>query len=115
MLNRKSVFGLVAAVALVSFPVAASAQQTGINSQSGGNSGVTSGTGNVVDQNVDQDSIQQQQSVDPNQYLHGGGTDPQLEVNQQKGTNSGAAIGKDNVVDQNVDQNSLQQQYGVGH
>jgi hypothetical protein len=113
MLNRKSAFGLIAAVALVSFPVAASAQQTGINSQSGGNSGVASGEGNAVIQDVDQDSIQQQQSVDPNQYLNGG-TDPQLQINQQKGTNSGAAIGEGNVVDQNVDQNSLQQQYGVG-
>ena len=114
MLNRKSAFSLIAAVALVSFPVAASAQQTEVNSQSGSNSGVASGEGNAVIQDVDQNSLQQQQSVDPNQYLHGGGTDPQLQKKKQKGTNSGAAVGAGNVVDQNVDQNSLQQQYGVG-
>jgi hypothetical protein len=112
MLNKKSAFGLIAAAALVSFPIAVSAQQTEVNSQSAGNSGVASGVGNVVGQDADQNNLQQQQSVDPTQY--GVGTDPQLQINQQKGTNSGAAIGEGNAVIQDVDQNSLQQQYGVG-
>jgi hypothetical protein len=101
-------FGLIATVALTFSPVAAFAQQAQINSQGASNSGVASGVGNTVVQNVDQDSLQHQTDIDG--YFHG--NDPQLQVNSQQGANSGAAVGAGNLMIQNVDQNSLQNQFG---
>jgi hypothetical protein len=106
MLNKY--FGVIATVALTLSPVAAFAQQTQINSQGASNSGVASGVGNTVIQNVDQDSVQTQTDVDG--YFHG--NDPQLQVSKQDATNSGAAVGYGNTMIQNVDQDSLQHQFG---
>jgi protein-disulfide isomerase len=104
----KKSFGLIATVALALSPVAAFAQQAQINSQGASNSGVAAGHGNLMIQNVDQNSAQKQVDVDG--YLYG--NDPQMQVNQQGASNSGAAVGTGNLMIQNVDQNSLQQQYG---
>jgi hypothetical protein len=101
-------FGLIATVALTLSPVAVFAQETQINSQGASNSGVASGVGNTVVQNVDQDSLQNQVDVDA--YFHG--NDPQLQINSQQGSNSGAAVGAGNLMIQNVDQDSLQNQFG---
>jgi opacity protein-like surface antigen len=101
-------FGVIATVALTLSPVAAFAQQAQINSQGASNSGVASGVGNTVVQNVDQDSLQNQVDVDG--YYHG--NDPQLQVSKQDASNSGAAVGYGNNVIQNVDQDSLQHQFG---
>jgi hypothetical protein len=106
MLNKY--FGVIATVALTLFPIAVFAQETQINSQGASNSGVANGAGNLVIQNTDQDSLQNQVDVDG--YYHG--NDPQLQVNSQKGSNSGAAVGVGNNVIQNVDQDSLQHQFG---
>jgi hypothetical protein len=106
MLNKY--FGVIATVALTLSPVAVFAQETQINSQGASNSGVASGVGNTVLQNVDQDSLQNQVDVDG--YYHG--NDPQLQINSQQGSNSGAAVGAGNNVIQNVDQDSLQKQFG---
>jgi hypothetical protein len=107
MLNKKA-FGLVATVALAFSPVAAFAQQAQVSQQGASNSGFAGGTGNVVIQNQDQNSVQNQVDVDG--YFHG--NDPQLQVNSQSGSNSGAAVGAGNLMIQNIDQNSLQQQFG---
>jgi hypothetical protein len=104
----KKSFGVIATVALALSPVAAFAQQAQINSQGASNTGVASGAGNVLIQNTDQNSVQNQVDVDG--YLHG--NDPQMQVNQQGASNSGATVGNGNLMIQNVDQNSLQQQYG---
>jgi hypothetical protein len=101
-------FGVIATVALTLSPVAVFAQETQINSQGASNSGVASGHGNTVVQNVDQDSLQHQVDVDG--YYKG--NDPQLQINSQQGSNSGAAVGAGNSVIQNVDQDSLQNQFG---
>jgi hypothetical protein len=120
MLNRKSAFGLIATAALLSFPAVALAQQTEVNKQSAGNSGVASGAGNTVIQGVDQQSIQNQTSVDPNcpggYCVPGGapGADPQLQINSQDAQNSGAAVGAGNYLDQNVNQQNIQDQLDVG-
>jgi hypothetical protein len=107
----KKSFGLIATAALILSPMAAFAQETQVNSQSAGNSGVASGEGNLMIQNQDQTSLQDQLGVDG----HYNGSDPQLQINQQKGTNSGAAIGTDNLNVQNVDQLNSQIQTDVGH
>jgi hypothetical protein len=107
MFNKKA-FGLVAGVALAFSPIAAFAQQAQVSQQGASNSGFAGGSGNVVIQNQDQNSVQNQMDVDG--YLHG--NNPQLEVNSQSGANSGAAVGAGNLMIQNVDQNSLQQQLG---
>jgi imidazole glycerol phosphate synthase subunit HisF len=106
MLNKY--FGVIATVALTLSPLSAFAQQAQINSQGASNSGVASGVGNTVVQNVDQDSLQNQVDVDG--YYKG--NDPQLQVNKQDAANSGAAIGAGNLMIQNVDQDSLQNQFG---
>jgi hypothetical protein len=107
MFNKKS-YLLIATIALTLSPVAVFAQETQINSQGASNSGVASGAGNLVIQNVDQDSVQTQTDVDG--YYHG--NDPQLQINSQKGSNSGAAVGYGNDLIQNVDQDSVQHQFG---
>jgi hypothetical protein len=106
MLNKY--FGVIATVALTLSPVAVFAQETQVNSQGASNSGVASGAGNLVIQNVDQDSTQHQTDLDG--YYHG--NDPQLQINSQKGSNSGAAVGYGNDLIQNVDQDSVQSQFG---
>jgi hypothetical protein len=106
MLNKY--FGVIATVALTLSPLSAFAQQAQINSQGATNSGVASGVGNTVVQNVDQDSLQNQVDVDG--YYHG--NDPQLQVSKQDGSNSGAAVGYGNTMIQNVDQDSIQSQFG---
>jgi hypothetical protein len=106
MINKY--FGVIATVALTLSPVAAFAGQAQINSQGASNSGVASGYGNTVIQNVDQDSTQHQTDIDG--YYHG--NDPQLQINSQKGSNSGAAVGYGNDLIQNVDQDSVQSQFG---
>jgi imidazole glycerol phosphate synthase subunit HisF len=106
MLNKY--FGVIATVALTLSPVAAFAQQAQINSQGASNTGVASGVGNTVVQNVDRDSLQNQVDVDG--YYKG--NDPQLQINSQNAANSGAAVGAGNLMIQNVDQDSLQNQFG---
>jgi hypothetical protein len=107
----KKSFGLIATAALVLAPMAAFAQESQVSSQGAGNSGVASGSGNLLIQNQDQTSDQSQLGVDG--YYHG--SDPQIQVNKQAGVNSGAAIGDGNVNVQNIDQLSNQIQTDVGH
>jgi hypothetical protein len=107
----KKSLGLIATAALVLAPMVAFAQESQVSSQGASNSGVTSGSDNLLIQNQDQTSAQDQLGVD-GAY---NGSDPQLQVSQQKGSNSGAAIGYDNVNVQNVDQLSDQIQTDVGH
>jgi hypothetical protein len=107
----KKSFGLIATAALVLAPMTVFAQESQVNSQSAGNSGVASGSGNLLLQNQDQTSVQDQLGVDG--YYNG--SDPQTQINKQTGVNSGAAIGTDNVNVQNVDQLSDQIQTDVGH
>jgi protein-disulfide isomerase len=106
MFNKS--FGLIATIALTLAPVAVFAQETQISSQGASNSGVASGYGNTVVQNVDQNSLQSQTDVDG--YYHG--NDPQLQISKQDAANSGAAVGYGNTMIQNVDQDSIQSQFG---
>jgi hypothetical protein len=110
MFNKKA-FGVLATAALVFAPVAAFAQETQVNSQSAGNSGVAAGHGNLVIQNVDQTSVQDQLSVDG--YYNG--SDPQTQISKQDAHNSGAAVGAGNTMIQNVDQLSGQIQTDLGY
>jgi hypothetical protein len=107
----KKFFGLIATTALVFAPVVVFAQETQVNSQSAGNSGVASGHGNLVIQDTDQTSVQDQLGVDG--YYNG--SDPQTQINKQDATNSGAAIGEGNATIQNVDQLNEQIQTDINH
>ena len=107
MFNTKA-FGFIATAALVLCPFAAFAGETQVNSQGASNSGVASGSGNTVLQNIDQDSVQHQADFDG--YYKG--NDSQLQISKQDASNSGAAVGYGNDLIQNVDQDSAQSQFG---
>jgi hypothetical protein len=109
MLNKY--FGLIATATLVFSPVAAFAQENQVSSQGASNSGVAAGTGNLVIQNTDQKSVQDQLGVDG--YYNG--SDPQTQINSQNAANSGTAIGEGNTMIQNVDQLNGQIQTDLGY
>jgi hypothetical protein len=104
MINKY--FGLIATFALVFSPIAAMAGEAQVSSQKAVNSGVASGTGNMVIQNNDLSNVQNQLDVDG--YLKDAGA--QTQVNSQSAVNSGAAIGHGNNVIQNNDLDSVQNQ-----
>jgi opacity protein-like surface antigen len=105
----KKSLGLIATVALAFSPVAVFAQEVQTNIQGASNSGAAIGTGNFVNQNIDQTSFQDQLQVDGYYY----GADPQVQMSVQDASNSGAAIGHGNLVNQNIDQSSGQFQTDV--
>jgi hypothetical protein len=104
-------FGLIATAAFVLAPVAAFAGEAQVSSQGASNSGVAAGTGNLVIQNTDQKSVQDQLGVDG--YYNG--SDPQTQINSQNAANSGTAIGEGNTMIQNVDQLNGQIQTDLGY
>jgi hypothetical protein len=106
----KKSLGIIATVALAFSPVAVFAQETQLNIQGASNSGAAVGTGNFVNQNIDQTSFQDQFSVDG--YYPS--ADPQAQISVQDASNSGAAIGHGNFVNQDIDQVSGQFQTDVG-
>jgi hypothetical protein len=107
MLNTKSAFGLLATAALVFSPAAAFAGQTQVNSQGSKNQAVTTGTNNLLIQNTEQGSVQDQVDVE------GMMKDPQMQINQQQSGNAGAAIGDYNNLIQQTQQDNVQQQTDV--
>jgi hypothetical protein len=86
------------------------AQETQLNVQGASNSAAAVGTGNFVNQNIDQTSFQDQFGADGYYY----GSDPQVQMSVQDASNSGAAIGHGNFVNQDIDQYNQQVQTDVG-
>ncbi|MBE9167163.1 hypothetical protein IQ238_06335 [Pleurocapsales cyanobacterium LEGE 06147] len=96
----KKSLGLIATAALAFSPVAVFAQEIQTNFQGASNSGAAIGTGNFVNQNINQTNFQDQLQLDGYYY----GTDPQVQTSVQDASNSGAAVGTGNFVNQNIDQ-----------
>ena len=111
---RKTIpLSLLAAAALVStFLPAAQANQIEVNKQNAVQNAAAVGIGNVVEQELNQTSLQNQsQTPSYSGYYHTPqpGT-PQLQISGQQGIQNGAAVGTGNYVDQELNQNSLQRQ-----
>jgi hypothetical protein len=106
----KKSLGIIATVALAFSPVAAFAQEAQVNVQGASNSAAAVGTGNVVNQNINQTNFQDQLQVDGYYY----GAEPQKQMSVQDASNSGAAIGHGNYVNQDIDQYNQQFQTDVG-
>ncbi len=106
----KKSLGILATVALAFSPVAVFAQQVESNFQGASNSGAAVGTGNFVNQNIDQTSFQDQFQLDGYYY----GAEPQVQQSVQDASNSGAAVGTGNFVNQDIDQYNQQVQTDVG-
>jgi hypothetical protein len=102
----KKFAGIVATVALAFSPIAAFAQDTQTNIQRATNSAAAIGTGNVVNQNINQTNFQDQYGIDG--YLN-----PTGQTSVQDAANSGAAVGVGNYLNQNVDQYNQQGQVDV--
>jgi hypothetical protein len=105
----KKSLGLIATVALAFSPVAVFAQEVQTNIQGASNSAAAIGTGNFVNQNIDQTSFQDQLQADG--YYPS--TDPQAQISVQDASNSGAAVGTGNYVNQDIDQYNGQIQTDV--
>ena len=101
---KKSTFGILATVALAFTPIAAFADnQTSV--QGNYNSAAGVGYGNVIVQDADQDSYQNQ--VDGYGY---GYDAPDSQLSIQNNANEAAAIGEHNAIIQNADQDNYQTQ-----
>ena len=113
MLKKTCTLGLLAAAALVStFSPAAQANQIQVNKQSAAQNASAVGTGNVVDQNLNQTSLQDQFQVPGYPaYYHANPGAPQVQVSDQEGVQNGAAVGAGNYVDQHLQQTNLQDQF----
>jgi hypothetical protein len=110
----KKSLGIIATVALAFSPVAVFAQEVQSSFQGASNSGAAIGTGNVLNQNIDQTNLQNQLQLDG--YYNS--VEPQVQTSVQGATNSGAAVGHGNVLNQDIDQINGQFQTdidGYGH
>jgi len=113
MFKKTCALGLLAAAALVSaFSPAAQANQIEVNKQSATQNAAAVGTGNVVDQNLNQTSLQNQFQVPgyPGYYHTPQSGTPQVQISGQEGVQNGAAVGTGNYVDQNLNQTNWQEQ-----
>ena len=114
MFKKTIPLSLLAAAALVSsFLPAAQANQIEVNSQNAVQNAAAVGTGNYVDQELNQTSLQNQETTAPRSsgYYHipQPGT-PQIHLSGQEGVQNGATVGTGNYVGQELNQNSLQRQ-----
>ncbi len=113
MIKKTCALGLLAAAALVSaFSPAAQANQIEVNKQSATQNAAAVGSGNVVDQNLNQTSLQNQfQAPGYSSYYHAPQpVAPQVQISGQEGVQNGAAVGTGNYVDQNLNQTNWQEQ-----
>ena len=112
---RKTIpLSLLAAAALMSsFLPAAQANQIEVNKQNAVQNAAAVGTSNYVEQELNQTSLQNQETTAPRSsgYYHipQPGT-PQIQISGQEGVQNGAAVGISNHVDQELNQTSLQNQ-----
>ena len=105
---KKSALTILTTVIALS-PLAAFAQDAQTSIQNSANSAAAVGTGNLVIQNTDQLSVQDQFSLD----AYGVPTTPNAQTSVQGNTNEAAAIGHYNVIDQDAVQTNLQGQVDV--
>ena len=113
MFKKTIPLSLLAAAALVSsFLPAAQANQIEVNSQNAVQNAAAVGTANVVEQELNQTSLQNQsQAPSYSGYYHTpqpGAS--QIQISGQEGVQNGAAVGIGNVVKQELNQTSLQNQ-----
>ena len=104
---KKSTLGILTAVIAFS-PLAAFAQDAQTSIQDNTNSAAAVGTGNLIHQNADQFSAQDQ--LDLGGY---GYTTPDAQTSVQVNDNEAAAVGGFNVIDQDATQTNIQDQVDV--
>ena len=102
---KKSTLALLTTV-IAFAPLAAFAQDVQTSIQDNTNSATAVGTGNFIQQNATQTSIQDQ--LDLGQY--GIPSTPDAQTSVQINANEAAAIGDYNVIDQNATQTNIQDQ-----
>ena len=113
MFKKTIPLSLLAAAALVStFLPAAQANQIEVNKQNAVQNAAAVGIGNVVEQELNQTSLQNQsQTPSYSGYYHTPqpGT-PQIQISGQEGVQNGAGVGIGNYVGQELNQTSIQNQ-----
>ena len=109
---KSSKLSILATVAVLFTPVAATAGDSAINIQTNKNSAAAVGDANVILQQAHQNNRQVQVGVGkggyPYGYGYGGYKTPSTQTSVQGNVNEAAAIGKYNVVDQKANQNNHQ-------
>jgi hypothetical protein len=106
--SLRTALGILTAIIAFS-PLTAFAQDAQTSIQSNTNSAAAVGTGNYIDQNATQNSVQNQLDLG----AYGVPTTPDAQLSVQGNANEAAAIGHGNVIDQNTLQNSTQGQVDV--
>ena len=113
MFKKTCALSLLTAAALVSiFSPAAQANQIEVNKQNAVQNAVAVGTGNAVEQELNQTSLQsQKQAPSYSSYYHTPqpGTSP-IQISGQEAVQNGAALGIGNYVGQELNQTNLQGQ-----
>ena len=113
MFKKTISLSLLAAAALVSsFLPAAQANQIEVNSQNAVQNAAAVGTGNVVEQELNQTSLQNQKIAPSYSGYYGTpqtGT-PQIQISGQEGAENGATAGTGNYVGQELNQTNWQHQ-----
>ena len=104
---KKSTLSLLTAVIAFS-PLAAFAQDAQTSIQHNTNSAAAVGTGNLIHQNADQLSVQDQFDLGGYGY-----TTPEAQTSAQINANEAAAVGGFNVIDQDATQTNVQDQVDV--
>ena len=105
---KKSTLSIL--TALIAFsPLTAFAQDAQTSIQSNHNSAAAVGTGNYIDQDAYQNSVQNQLDLG----AYGVPATPDAQLSVQDNANSAAAIGHGNYIDQDAIQNSTQGQVDV--
>ncbi|MGL5939270.1 MAG: hypothetical protein ACRC2S_02615, partial [Waterburya sp.] len=105
---KKSTLGILTAIIAFS-PLTAFAQDAQTSIQSNTNSAAAVGTGNYIDQNATQNSVQNQLDLG----AYGVPTTPEVQTSVQGNANEATAIGGYNVIGQDATQNSSQGQVDV--
>ncbi len=105
---KKSTLGILTAVIALS-PLTAMAQDAQTSIQTNSNAASAVGSGNLVIQNTDQTSLQDQLNLD----AYGVPSTPNAQTSVQVNANEAAAIGNGNFIDQNATQTNVQDQVDV--
>ena len=105
---KKSALGILTTVIALS-PLTAFAQDAQTSIQTNGNSAAAVGDANLILQNADQASYQQQLGLD----AYGVPATPEVQTSVQGNTNEAAGIGGYNVIDQQGTQTNFQGQVDI--
>ena len=113
MLKKTCALSLLAAAALIGAILSPSAQatQVEINKQTGLQNASGVGHGNVVLQDLNQASYQDQLQTPGSGYYHPQPGESQLQISNQAAQQNGAALGTGNVVIQDLEQHNWQKHY----